>query len=267
MPFLHRLSQGCIYYPRMATYCFAGQSSDTLFSFVNSVMPLKRFPAIKLRDYDYPNSFVKRLSDHDFKTIAFHNNNGFFLNLDIALEKMGFQEFYDRGRMKLKRVVWGAPDHEMVKFIKKKLKIQDTPFFSYSLSMSSHFPYRMVRKYEGYYEEGKYKGVEDAVLRDYFHSMSYVDGVLEDYVSFVKDNIENAYIFIYGDHAAKNVRFPHSGPDYNFVPLLIVTPEGRAYNAKERQVSVLDLAPTVLYASGVPFEIRSGGINLLETPD
>jgi phosphoglycerol transferase MdoB-like AlkP superfamily enzyme len=264
-PFLHWLSTQCIYYPYMLSYRYgAGATSDIEFVVINSAIPLRYFPSMKLKNYDYPNSFIKRLAKSGFNVVAFHNNVGSFFNRDMAFLKFGFQEFYDLKKMGLKEFRWGAKDEDVLNYAKDKLKEQKSPFLYYIITMSSHEPFNLVN---GYYTNKDYDDIEEELVRNYFNSISYVDRVLEDFVRFVQDNMNNTYIFIWGDHVCditKSNLFKR--PIINSVPLFIITPANDQYIENNKVASLLDLAPTVLYASGTDFEIRTKGVNLLDFP-
>ncbi len=263
-PFLHQLSSNCVYYPSMLFYHFAGGSGDTDFTVINSTLPLVNFPSYKIRNYSYPNSLVKQLIKANVNSMIFHNNAGNFFNRKVAFFKMGFHGFYDIDDMHLNEKGWGAPDHEMFGFIEKKLKRQKIPFFYYIITMSSHEPFMAVSRY---YRNNSYSDIKDRELRGYFDSFSYVDRVLDNFVAFVKNNIKDTYIFIYGDHNAYILRDHPGIPFKNLgVPLFIITPDGKIYRETKKIASMLDLSQTILSASGINFEIMTQGANLLDFP-
>jgi len=284
-PFLHRLSSQSIYYPYMLVYINAGNTSDVEFAAINSVIPLNNIPSMELEEYDYSNSFVKRLSQSNFKSLAFHNNVGSFFNRDRSFLRAGFHRFHDLKNMQLEEIGWGAADHDVMNYVKNKLKKQNAPFFYYIITMSTHAFYDYV---ERYFIDARYNDINDETVKNYFNSMSYLDKVLEDFVLYVKDNVKNTYIFIFGDHPPhhpkeaallqksdpQNPYKPKERPllyrrsaihrNLLYTPLFIITPDNKQYIETERVAGVLDLAPTILYASGISCEIKTSGINLLD---
>jgi hypothetical protein len=261
-PFLHQLSSESVYYPHTIFYRFAGASSDTEFTVLNGVLPSMDFPSFKLRNYNYPNSILKPLLKSGFSTIAFHNNVGDIFNRKVAYFNMGFQDFDDRIDMGLEEKNWGAPDGDMMNYIKKRIRKQTKPFFYYITTMSSHEPFIFVWDY---YRNALYFDIKSKAVRNYFNSLSYVDGALNDFVTFVKNNFNDTYIFIYGDHNAYTLYDPVEFQNHG-VPLFIITPDNVKYRENEEVASLLDLASTILYASGIDFEIRARGDNLLNFP-
>lgn len=266
-PFLHSLSQNCVYYPYMLSYHKGGGTSDSEFSIINSVETLNGYPAIKLLSYDYSNSFISRLGA-TYNTIAFHGNVGNFYNRDTAFPKMGFSEFYDMNRMKMKDIGWGAPDADVFNYAFNELNNINKPFFSYIITMTSHGPFTNARYY---YNNARYDDIKDETVRNYFNSISYVDESLKQFVEKVRKNFKNTYVFIWGDHTPNiSTETYHQsfikGQEHTleFVPLLITTPDGKVYREKNKVASFLDISPTILNTSGIKYSIKSDGMNVLD---
>ena len=258
-PFLHKLSSQCIYYPYLLTFRRVGGTSDVEFSMLNSVGPLTSQPVFTLKTYRFPNSLIKRLAGNNFESVAFHNNVGSFFNRDVNFLKMGFNDFYDIHRMNLAEKGWGAPDADLLNFVKEKLKSQKTPFFYYIITMSSHEPFTNAKLY---YKNELYNDIDKEIIRNYFTSLTYVDNCLEDFVNYLRNNIKDTYIFIYGDHQSelgKESLFKNS-----YAPLFIITPDDKKYIEHHKIICSYDLSPTILYASGIDFAIKTNGINLLD---
>jgi phosphoglycerol transferase MdoB-like AlkP superfamily enzyme len=134
--------------------------------------------------------------------------------------------------------------------------------------MSSHGPFTNVTNY---YNDPAFGGIEDKKLRDYYNSMAYVDRTLKDYVTRIRENYDNAYIIIFGDHTPqigneeyKEAFMTINDYRYEFVPLFIITPDGRKYREEKIAASLIDVGPTVLNISGVEYSIRTDGKDLLD---
>lgn len=270
MPFLHSLSQQSVYYPYTMSYHEAGGTSDCEFSILDSMEPLGDYPAIEINDYSYPNSIVRQLDDNSYSTVAFHGDNGSYYSRDMAYPKIGYQNFYDLNKMGLAQKGWGAPDSDVFDFAEKTLKNVKQPFFAYTITMSSHGPFTNVNNY---YNNKNYDDIQDQTTRDYMNSMSYVDQSIESFVNYIRANFKNTYIFIYGDHTPdvnssdyKQASFTDNDKYFEFVPLIIVTPDNKSYQEKNIAASFLDIAPTVANASGIPYKLDSDGIDLLNRP-
>jgi lipoteichoic acid synthase len=269
-PFLHDLSNKCVYYPFMMSYHEAGSTSDCEFSTLNSVEPFEDLPSIKIRNYGYPNSVLKRFAAQGYRVEAFHGNRGSYFNRDAAFKKMGFHRFHDMFSMGLKEVGWGVPDRAVFDFVKTRLLTQPSPFFYYIITMSSHEPFTLARPY---YQNNFYSGVKNEATRDYFNVMSYIDRELQEIVRSITSSHPNTFLFIYGDHTPiirkdvyKRASFISAGMVFEFVPMFIVTPDSRIYRESSCAASFVDIAPTMLAASGIPYIFQTSGANLLNAP-
>lgn len=270
MPYIDKLLDSSIYYPYTLSYHFGGGTSDCEFSIINSVEPLLYYPSIKIFNYSYENSFVKILKKNNYSAKAFHGNYSSFFNRKYAFKAMGFDIFYDLRNMNLQMKGWGAPDEDLFEFVFKEIKKEDKPFFYHIITMSSHFPFVNVLNY---YDNPNFHHPEREA-RNYFLSMSYVDMVLKKYVEeFLK--VPDTYIFIYGDHTpglyfnSKSYQPSKLFKDfkkYEFVPLIIITPDFKNYREKNLCASFLDIAPTVLDATGVKFKYSTDGQDLIKFP-
>ncbi len=267
-PFLNSLKDSSLYYPYVLSEHMGGGTSDIEFSVINSLEPLEGYSAQKLSNYDYPNSFIKVLRKNNYSAIGFHGNKGSFFNRNISFPKMGFESLVDMDDMGFKDVGWGAPDRDVLNYAYDHMTKMNRPFISYIITMTSHGPFTNANKY---YENQAFEGVENVNIKNYFNSMSYVDKVLEDFITRAKSKFNNTYIFIYGDHTPSirdkeymQASFDYDNKYFEFVPLFIITPDNRKHIENSRVASMFDFSPTLLKASGVEFKIKSDGENLLE---
>lgn len=271
MPYLHSLTQKGIYYPYTLSYHKSGGTSDAEFSILNSIEPLGNYPSIKIPIYDYPNSFIRQLNAGGYATEAFHGNIGNYYNRDVAFRKMGFDNFFDIGKMKLKESGWGAPDHEVYDFVLKYTKGLKEPFFDYIITMSSHMPFENTA---GYYRNDRYDGIGDSTVRNYYTVMSYVDQSIRDFTDKVLKEYPGAYILIWGDHTPgiesdeyRQASYTLQGDYYEFVPFIMLTPDGKTYCESRNAATFLDIAPTILDAAGIEYSYRTDGIDLAAPPE
>lgn len=270
-PFLHSLTRTAVCYPFVLSYHEGGGTSDSEFSILNSVEPLDCYPALKLSNYSYPNSILTRLKAGGYSTLAFHGNKGSFYNRDIAFPKLGFSEFFDMAMSGLPENGWGLPDADMFGIAVEKLHSARQPFLAYVITMSSHEPFESVGNY---YSNSLFDDIRDKTVRNYFNSMNYVDKSLQDFVSKLQAEFKNTYILITGDHAPNIERegymqasFTLENHYFEFVPLIIITPDGRSYYEPSEAASFLDISPTILKSSGTGASIQTDGRDLLDKND
>ncbi|MDP4181540.1 MAG: LTA synthase family protein [Bacillota bacterium] len=268
VPFLHNLSQNCVFYPYVLSEHMGGGTSDIEFSVINSIEPLEGYSAQKLSSYNYPNSFIKIMKKSTYSAYAFHGNKGDFFNRNVSFPKMGFNKFIDMDAMGLKDVGWGAPDKDVFNFAYDYLSKIKPPFISYIITMTSHGPFTNAGYY---YNNTLFNDVKNTNIKNYLNSMSYVDKCLQEFVKKVRENFKNTYIIIYGDHTPDiksdeymQASFDFENKYFEFVPLFIITPDDKKYFENKKVASMLDLSPTALMASGVSFKVKSAGANLLD---
>lgn len=268
MPYLDALREQCIHYPYVLAYHGAGGSSEDEFVLLNSIEPLQRSVYFR-QDYLFPNSIIKIFNGAGYKTLAFHGNAATCWNRGPAFARMGYSRFYDLKATGLKEVGWGAPDKEFLDYVRSFLSRVDHPFFAHVITMSSHYPYTLVNRY---FRDSSFDDIGDTMVRNYFTAARYTDQAIRDFVEDARKR-PHTYIFIYGDHGctasgrefhcSKHIVGNHT---MEFVPLFILTPDGQKYRETKCVASFLDLAPTILAASGCGCVYATRGQNLLEYP-
>lgn len=271
-PFLHSLTTKSVYYPYTLSYHEGGGTSDCEFSILNSVEPLSDYPAIKVRNYDYSNSLIKNFDTKTYDIEAFHGNEGSYFNRSTAFSSMGFQTFNDINSMNLDKVVWGSPDRELFDYVTKSVSKETKPYIYYTITISSHTPFNFASKYG--YNNPLFNDISNTDVHNYFNSMSYVDNQLNKFVTYVKKNCKNTYVLIWGDHTppinpTKEYALSSYFDDnkyFEYVPLFILTPNNDVYKETNKVASFVDVAPTILKASGTAYSIKTNGQNLLKEP-
>lgn len=271
-PYLNRLRSEAIFYPYMIAQHRSGGSSDAEFAVFNGIEALIGFPVCQFSQYDYPNSYLKRLEGYD--KLAFHGNSGEYFNRNHNLPAMGFDHFYDLYRMNLPEEGWGASDEAVFDWALARASETEKPFYHHIITMSSHGPFKLVKKY---HTNPLFNDIESSVERDYLLSMNYVDQVLQSYIEAMRQRYPETWFFIYSDHAVRiegdhyqaEPKIVLQGTGFEFVPLFVVPPAGSLLSSFEgsRAASVLDMNLTLLKAAGITGTIKSWGSSLLDPED
>ncbi len=270
-PFLTSLSENNVFYPYCMSYHLGGATSDSEIAVLNSVHPLVRYAVIKLQKYAYPNSIVHQFSKNNFESYAFHGNVGTYFNRKFAFSEMGFDEFFDIKKMKLKEEGgWGAADKDVFTYILDKVGNQKNPYYYHVITMSSHAPFYGVKYF---FESSEYEDVNDKWTRDFFYSMKYIDMSLEYFITELRKKSPDSYIFLYGDHCPrvntsyyKEASFVFDDKLFEFVPLIIITPDNKKYKENKFAVSFMDVGVTMLDVSNSKYELLSNGTGLMNYP-
>ncbi|MCX8029388.1 MAG: LTA synthase family protein [Brevinematales bacterium] len=264
-PYLRWLSTNSIFAPIVVSYHFAGYTSDAEFAVINSLHPLKDIPSMRYWKI-FDNSIAKAFKANGYITYAFHNNRSTFFGREDAYKMMGFDKFFDISEMKLLEKGWGASDEDVFEYLKNTLlKLKNTNFFVYVITMSSHGPFNLVDKY---YTNQIFNDINESITRAYFNSINYVDKVLSNFVTFVIKTIPNTLIVIFGDHhsSVRDSQYYKRSVSYvngkviEIVPLFII---GDKKLAILTPMSQIDISLTTIHLSGIRARIRSKGENIL----
>jgi phosphoglycerol transferase MdoB-like AlkP superfamily enzyme len=237
MPFLHALKEKSIFYPYMMNYHKAGGTSDAEFSVLNSVEPLGNYPSIKIPFYGHDNSFVKVLASHSYRTAVFHGNEGGYYQRHMAFASMGFEKFYDLQAMGLRHVGWGAPDHEVLKYVLDQMaEERERPFFYYIITMSNHCRFTNALNY---YRNPRFDSIRNKDLKLYCNSLSYVDNTVRVFAEKVMER--GTCLMIFGDHTPglKKKTYAEASLELKnrrleFVPFYLLTPDGTTYQEEAK---------------------------------
>ncbi len=160
--------------------------------------------------YLYPSnayfSMANLLKDKGYVTNSFHAYENTFWNREIMHKNLGYDKFhsvkdfeYDQEDIK----GWSLNDKKFLKdSIDKTLNIaEDNKFYSYMITLSSHYPYEAF--YNGNYTWalGRTEG-EVPLFERYLNSLQYVDYVVGDFIDYLKELgiYEDTVIVIFGDH-------------------------------------------------------------------
>lgn len=275
VPFLFSLRKKAIFAPVMVAYHFgAGGTTDADFAILNALEPSPHKPLYNLKTYTFPQSLPHILHSHGYRCVAFHNNEGVYFDRKDTLIRMGFDEFYDMASMKLSRKWWGAPDGDMFSYIKKNIVHEKEPFFYYIITMSTHGPFEHVRRDYKYTNEDFDMWDTDSLTREYWNAISYVDGELEKFITFISSHVSNTLICIVGDHSTGI-----SGKNYSsstvfienqrleIVPLFLIIPQN--FNITNKHItyalSHLDVSPTLLDLAGIQTSLKTYGDSIFAT--
>jgi phosphoglycerol transferase MdoB-like AlkP superfamily enzyme len=272
-PFLKELADKSLFFPFCLSYHKGGNTSDAEFAIINSVEPLDEYPAMKLGEEAFKNSFIKFFNNAGFESYIFHGNQAFYFDRDKAFKKAGFQEYYDIKKMGLKQYTWGAEDEEVFAFAVNKLNEQKEPFLYYLISMSSHEPYNLINIH---YQNKRFDNIKDSRTKNYFNSINYLDQALEKSIEAILKKYPDALIVVFGDHSTnirKNEYYRNaicrasSGLVCEFVPLIIYGQGITPHRENQFAVSFLDIAPTILSLASVNAKINTYGEDLTKYND
>jgi len=268
MPNLTRLSTNALLFEN--TYAAYPESIKGLWSTLCSKFPVfamsaeeqARRPCVPL---------ASRLASHGYRTALFHSGRFAYLGMDAVVARQGFDTLEDAGAI-------GGNVHSSFGVdesatVQRTLRWVDAlparqPFLIAYLPIAGHHPYATPAP-------GPYpvRGESD----QYLNALAYADASIAGLLDGLRARglYDRTMFVIFGDHGEAFGQ--HSGNaghtfflyDENVrVPLLIVIPGVTNGPLRSSSVaSLVDVAPTMLDALGLPDDRPADGVSLLEPRD
>lgn len=219
----------------------------------------------------YPTSLANVLSEKGYTTNSFHNYVGEFYNRITMHEALGFENFYSVEEMGYgfeDDIPLWPDDETMFRNMKDKIApIQDEPFFSFIITVSTHGGYDYHRSYhQKHYDKlanmSEFDDYEPAFINYAAACMDTDEGIrflLEDLTN--KNLLDDTMIIIFGDH--KNYSDMEMTLKYKEidvtnpyliekVPFVIYNPE-LSSQVITKSVSQYDITPTILNLLGIEY--------------
>ncbi|WP_446899119.1 LTA synthase family protein [Clostridium sp. LBM24168] len=258
-PNLNRWIKKSTYFDNYYYQVAGGTTSDAEFMSNNSLYPAQSGAAYYTYSGNTYNSLAVALKSKGYYTAAFHGNTEGFWNRNVMYKAEGFDDFFGQHSYNVDETIGlGLSDKSFLNQSLDKMKKLKTPYYSFLVTLTSHFPYDAGDKY-GNFDVGEYNGT---FIGDYLKAIHYTDAQLGMYLdNLEKDGtLKNSVLAIYGDHFAipkdkidqlykfENVSSPN---DYNWfmyqkVPLIMHFPDGSNTGVVNHNYTCqMDLYPTL----------------------
>ncbi len=277
-PNLNRILQNSLYFPNFSEQVHMGISSDAELLANTSVYPIRWFCTFAR----YPNteyvSLPKLLKKRGYSSFSAHPELGSCWNIKNGLLGVGFDKFYDRSSFKdtqdfKERLSDGALFPQVLKRIEKQPK----PFYVEMVTLTSHVPYSLPKKYRKLELNNRLKRT---VVGNYMQCIHYTDEQLGKFFNQLdkKGILDNTVVVMYGDHMTLQRYYPDkvsSIRNYDKrwldeekkVPFIIYSKgfQGKVIPVRGGEVDIL---PTLAYLMGIDereIAYSAMGRNLLKT--
>lgn len=278
-PTLNKILSESFYFNNFREQTWNGTSSDAELITNTSVFPVRegatffRYPS-----NTYKNSLPNIMKRLGYTTLASHSDKGSYWNWMPALKSIGYDKCIDSTNYNIdENINLGLSDKSYLKQLGEKLKELKQPFFTYTITLTSHAPFDIPEKYR---EVKLPSNLEGTKLGGYLQSIQYTDkyiGELLDYLD--KEGIlDNTVVAFYGDHEGvhkfyndeiKSIKNPEQWWIENDrrIPFIIYSKgiHGKKLSINGGQVDTL---PTLAYLFGADknqYEDEAIGRNLLNT--
>lgn len=258
-PNLNRWIKKSMYFDNYYYQVAGGTTSDAEFMSNNSLYPAQSGAAYYTYSGNTYDSLGVALKNKGYYTAAFHGNTEGFWNRNVMYKAEGFDDFYGEHSFNVDEIIGlGLSDESFLKQSLDKMKKLKQPYYSFLVTLTSHFPYDAGEKY-GDFDVGEYKGT---FIGDYLRAIHYTDAQLGRYLDALeKDGIlKNSVLAMYGDHFAipkdkidqlykfENVsnQNDYSWFMYQKVPLIMHFPDGSNTGVVNHNYTCqMDLYPTL----------------------
>ncbi|MBC2397828.1 LTA synthase family protein [Clostridium tetanomorphum] len=257
-PNLNKWINKSMYFDNYFYQVAAGNTSDAEFMSNNSLYPAASGSAYYQYTGNTLNSLPKLLKDNGYTTAAFHGYIEGFWNRNVMYNTEGFDNFYGEHSFKLDdKVGLGLSDKSFFNQSIDKIKQLKSPFYSFMVTLSSHFPYDDVSGY-GDFNVGNY---ENTLLGNYLKGIHYTDAQLGMFLDKLQKEgiLDNSIVVIYGDHNAipkDNIQqlYEFEGVknttdlqwyQYQKVPMIIHFPKDEYKGVNHTYSGQMDLYPTL----------------------
>lgn len=271
-PNLNRWIKKSMYFDNYFYQVAGGTTSDAEFMSNNSLYPAQSGAAYYTYSGNTYNSLANALNNKNYYTAALHGNTEGFWNRNVMYKAEGFDDFYGQHSFNVNEEIGlGLSDKSFLNQSIEKMKTFKQPYYSFLVTLTSHYPYDAVSKY-GDFNTGEYEGT---FMGNYLKAIHYTDAQLGTFLdNLEKEGImQNSVIALYGDHFAipkdkmnELYKFENvsNTNDYNWfkyqkVPLVMHFPDN--YNANvvnHNYTGQMDLYPTLANLMGIKNQYMFG---------
>ncbi|WP_050608010.1 LTA synthase family protein [Clostridium niameyense] len=270
-PNLNKWLKRSMYFDNYFYQVAAGNTSDAEFLSNNSLYPASSGAAYYMYSSNQFKSLPKELGDKGYYTAAMHGYKNGFWNRNVMYKAQEFQDFYGETSYNVdEEVGLGLSDKSFFNQSMEKIKTFKEPFYSFLITLSSHFPYDDVKGY-GDFNVGKYEG---SFIGNYLKGIHYTDTQIGIFLDELEKEgyLDNSIIVLYGDHNAISKNYIQELYDFvgekepndlkwyqlQKVPMMIHFPQDQYKGVNNIYSGQIDLYPTLANLFDLPKEYMLG---------
>lgn len=261
-PNLNKWVNKSMYFDNYFYQVAGGNTSDAEFMSLNSLYPAQSGAAYYTYGGNTLNSLPKELGDKGYYTAALHGYTEGFWNRNVMYKTEDFNDFFGQSKYnKDENVGLGLSDKSYLNQSFDMLQKFKQPYFSFLITLSSHYPFNDVKGYENGMDTLDLGSYKNTLFGNYLEGIHYTDKQLGDFLDKLESSgaADNSIIVIYGDHFAipkQNIndlyKFEGSNStddlawyQYQKVPLLIHFPKDQNKGTNHTYAGQMDLYPTI----------------------
>jgi len=267
-PNYYRLLDQSVYFTNFFSAAKSNYTYDAEFKSLTSMMYfLSDNYMYTYGENTFQNAIPSILKEKGYSTNSFHDFTKTFFNREQMHPQLGFENYYGREDMVFSETDFWPKDSEMFESMKDlMIPIQDHPFFTFVITVTSHGPYGEYRNeldehYQILLNDPKYTDAEIELLTLMAAQMDFDKGLgilIDDLEQ--KELMDDTIIVMYSDH--KNYSSPEITDKYsennlyeldvNRVPMLIYG-KGLTPGPNDILSSHYDITPTILDLLGISY--------------
>lgn len=205
-PYLNQLlKEDTLYFDHYYTNMGKGNTSDAEFSTQTGLYPVIEGASYDLYVDNSFNGLPKLLADKGYYTSAAIGDDKDFYNRATIYPRLGFDYFYNEDNLNMDEISGlGLSDKSMFRQMAENLAGQESPFYSFIITLTNHYPYVLDEHLEATLklrDEDK-----DTLFGGYLQTIRYTDEAIGEFIEALKANglYDNTIIAIYGDHHGLN---------------------------------------------------------------
>lgn len=252
------LAKDSFYFSRYYEQVGWGNTSDAEFVTHNGLHASTINFSYKQYEGKQLNSLPMMLSKLGYQTIVFHGNEPDFWNRKDMYPTIGFEKFMSSEDLDMGEVIgMGLSDSSLFKQALSRLKELPQPFYSFFITLTSHYPYEMEEQHKKLRLDEPYNST---IIGDYLQTVNYLDTAIGELIEGLKESglYENTAIIIYGDHHGLDARNeevyelmtsflgkPYREDEMYRVPMIIHIPNSGINKEVETVGGQIDFYPTI----------------------
>lgn len=179
----------------------SGGTSDAEFLSINSLYPADSGAITSIYYNNEFKGLPKVLKANGYSTSVFHGFRESFWNRNVIYPKYGFDNFYGEKSYTIdENIGLGLSDKSFFNQSLEKIKALKEPYYTLLITLSSHFPYDDIKKYD----EFNVAPYENTLVGNYLKAIHYTDKELGMFLDKLdkEGTLKNSIITLYGDHHA-----------------------------------------------------------------
>lgn len=270
-PNLNRWINKSLYFDNFFYQVASGNTSDAEFLTNNSLYPASSGAVYYLYSGNTFSSLAEEMNDKNYYSAVLHGYKEGFWNRNVMYKAEKFDDFYGESSYKLDETVgMGLSDKSFLNQAMGKIKGFKDPYYSFLITLSSHYPYNDVKGY-GDFNVGS---LGNSLLGNYIKGIHYTDEQLGMFLDKLQKEgvLDNSIVVLYGDHYAipkENINQLYSFMGINNptdldwfelqkVPMLIHFPKDQYKGINHSYSGQIDVYPTLANMFDLPKKYMLG---------